>query len=357
MKPELKKILFVLVCLSFLIFTGCKEKEDDDDTASTAQTVDGSSDWYNLYFSDPNSPTAGSYTGGPDEKFVEAMSKATQSLDIATYDLTIPSISNAIQDAHSRGVTVRVFTETDHLESGSDQREELVNLVNAGITVIGDGRSGLMHNKFTIIDGQEVWTGSTNYTYYGSYRNNNNLIRIISADFATNYSTEFEELWTGGYKIANTPSPELTIQGTKVEVFFSPDDGVRSNIIQLLENATSSIKFMAFTFTSGEIADVLVQRHQTGINVTGVFDLGQSASQYCKYQQLADAGIDVKKDGNSYKLHHKVFIIDSQVVITGSYNFTGAAETTNDENLIILHNTTIAGSFEEEFTKVYSEAN
>ena len=62
------------------------------------------------------------------------------------------------------------------------------------------------------------------------------------------------------------------------------------------------------------------------------------------------------RDGNDGQMHHKVMIIDKQIVIFGSYNFTNSAETRNDENLIVAYNTDIAAQFLSEFERVYEQA-
>ena len=68
-------------------------------------------------------------------------------------------------------------------------------MIDAGIPVLGDRREGLMHDKFVVIDRSEVWLGSMNYTYSGTYEDNNQLIHIRSVEMAENYTTEFEEMF------------------------------------------------------------------------------------------------------------------------------------------------------------------
>ena len=63
--------------------------------------------------------------------------------------------------------------------------------------------------------------------------------------------------------------------------------------------------------------------------------------------------MSVKKDTNKYKMHHKVFIIDNETVVTGSFNPTASAENKNDENIIIIKDKNIAGSFLKEFDRLW----
>jgi phosphatidylserine/phosphatidylglycerophosphate/cardiolipin synthase-like enzyme len=199
-----------------------------------------------------------------------------------------------------------------------------------------------------------------NMTLNGAYHNNNNLIQINSARLAENYTAEFEEMFVddlfGALSPANTPHPSISLEGTQVETFFSPDDNAQSRIIELINGAQHSVHFMAFVFTADPLAQAVVAAHQRGVQVSGVIEAGQSNNSGSDYQYLLDAGVDVHLDGNSRNMHHKVFIIDGEIVILGSYNFSRSAEERNDENLLIVHNVEMAADFEEEFDLVYQQA-
>ncbi len=81
-----------------------------------------------------------------------------------------------------RGLVVRMVADSDYLDG-----EEIQELVDAGIPVLGDRRESLLHHKFMLIDRQEVWTGSLNFTVNGAYRNDNNLVRLVSTELAQDY--------------------------------------------------------------------------------------------------------------------------------------------------------------------------
>jgi phosphatidylserine/phosphatidylglycerophosphate/cardiolipin synthase-like enzyme len=218
-----------------------------------------------------------------------------------------------------------------------------------------------MHDKFVVIDRAEVWTGSMNFTVGGTYRDNNNLICIRSIQVADDYTNEFEEMFShnrfGPDGTANTPRPKLTVNGTQVEIYFSPDDGVAKHILDLIGTAQESIHFMAYTFTSNELGAALVEKAQAGIQVKGIMDDSQVTSDGTEYASFMQAGLDVKLDGNGKGLmHHKVIIIDQRIVITGSYNFTASAEANNDENVVVLYDRDAAAKYLEEFQRVYEQA-
>jgi phosphatidylserine/phosphatidylglycerophosphate/cardiolipin synthase-like enzyme len=267
------------------------------------------------------------------------------------------SVRYALIRAHDRGVTVRVVMESENMDRSDPQA-----MLEAGIPIIADNRDGLMHNKFVVIDRSEVWTGSMNFTDSGTYDDNNNLFRIRSSKMAENYTREFEEMFNedmfGPDIVAETPHPSLTIDGTQVDTYFSPDDGVLSRLIPLLEGAQESIYFLTFSFTSNELGDIVRAKADEGLTVRGVMDEEQiQSNQGTEFDPFRQADMDVLIDGNEGQMHHKVFIIDEKIVVLGSYNFSQSAETRNDENLLVVYNEPLAEQYLKEFQRVYAEAH
>ena len=201
--------------------------------------------------------------------------------------------------------------------------------------------------------------GSMNFTDSGAYTDNNNLMRIHSVKMAENYSKEFEEMFTddkfGADVVPETPNPRVTIEGTPIDVYFSPDDGVQASFVELVENAQESIYFMAFSFTADAIGEAVRNRAADGVTVAGVMETDQVNSNIgTEFDLFSQAGLDVYQDANPGQMHHKVMIIDQNVVIFGSYNLTNSAETRNDENLLVIYNADIAAQFIAEFQRVYA---
>jgi len=312
--------------------------------------------WFELYFTNPESPLASQETGGPDGPLAAAIDSARLTVDVAIYSLSLNSIRDALLHAHNRGVQVRMVMESDNLDRSDPQK-----LKDAGIPILGDRHEGLMHNKFVIIDKSEVWLGSMNFTDSGGYTDNNNLMRIRSVKMVENYAKEFEEMFVddmfGSDVIAETPNPRVTIDGTPIDVYFSPDDHVQASFVDLVNNAKQSIYFMAFSFTTDDIGDAVRARAQDGVVVAGVMETEQVNSNIgTEFDPFKQAGLDVLRDGNEGLMHHKVMIIDENTVILGSYNFTNSAETKNDENLIVVYSEEIAAQFVAEFQRVYAQA-
>src|SRR5215207_275494 len=192
--------------------------------------------WYELYFTDPASPLASQATGGLDSPLVESIDAERLSIDVAAYSLGLNSVRNALLRAHDRGVTVRMVMETGNMDRSDPQI-----MIEAGIPIIGDNRQGLMHDKFIVIDKSETWLGAMNFTDSGAYEDNNHLIRIHSTKIAENYLVEFNEMFEenkfGPDVAAKTPNPTVTIDETRMDIYFSPDDGVLNALASLLSDA------------------------------------------------------------------------------------------------------------------------
>jgi phosphatidylserine/phosphatidylglycerophosphate/cardiolipin synthase-like enzyme len=349
------------IIFGLLILVGCVSSPEIDSRVAIPEVGESGGlliepVWYQVYFSVPDSSAASTLRGGPDAYLAEAIDQARLSVDIAMDSLNLWSIRDALLDAHRRGVAVRAVVESDALDS-----DEVQDLLEGGIQVVDDRKQGLMHNKFAIIDRLEVFSGSMNFTVSAAYRSDNNLIRLQSAEMAENYLVEFEEMFVdhqfGPDSPANTPLPIIDVGGTQVEVYFSPDDGTMVRVLELVQDAQESVLFMAYSFTDDDLAVAMIDAENSGLELAGVMDKAQALSNKGgEYQNLLGSGIDVRLDGNPKSMHHKVIIIDGQIVVTGSYNFSKSAKTRNDENTLILHSPEIAELFREEFERVWEIA-
>jgi phosphatidylserine/phosphatidylglycerophosphate/cardiolipin synthase-like enzyme len=199
----------------------------------------------------------------------------------------------------------------------------LSDLEQAGLAALGDRREGLMHDKFIVIDEALVWTGSMNLSTSDTYRNNNNMLRIESAELARAYRDEFDEMFVddmfGEESPRGWPAAPLHFGTASLEVYFAPDDAPAARIAEVIGQARDSIRFMAFSLTSEAIAEALVEQVRRGVQVSGVMEESQVRSNANgKAEVLRAAGVDVRLDGNPRNMHHKVIIVDGAWVITGS---------------------------------------
>ncbi len=284
---------------------------------------------------------------GIDELIEKDIKSATKSIKLAIYNLSDEIITEALIYAKNQGVEVVVVTDDRNKNNNSFN-----TLRDNGILVYDDNKSSaLMHDKFLVIDDKIVWSGSSNYTEYGFYKNNENDIRIVDSDLAKVYSDEFDMIVEKKQQNHLYSSPNL-------KVFYSPRGGIESKLVDLIDDANKSIEFLIYAFTSSRVSSALIDAKNRGVLIKGVFDKGWDSSNqtYSKYSYLKDNGLNVLRDTNPYTLHDKVLIIDDSIVATGSYNYTKSANSKNSENILILYDKKIANDYEIEFDKIYSKA-
>ncbi|MHB8909081.1 MAG: phospholipase D family nuclease [Syntrophales bacterium] len=127
-----------------------------------------------------------------------------------------------------------------------------------------------------------------------------------------------------------------------VEVYFSPHNGATEAIVREISHARSEIRVQAYSFTSAPIAEALLKAHKRGIKVEVILDKSQKTQKYSSSTFLTNARIPTYIDARHAIAHNKIIIIDQSVVITGSFNFTKAAEDKNAENLLIIRSKDLA---------------
>lgn len=301
---------------------------------------------------------AANYKGSIAEKLIAQINNAQKTIHIASFEADLTDIANALIEAKKRGVDVRWITDDESgIEADSKPGHgQFKTMKAAGIPIKDDARGALMHDKFWLFDSRIVWTGSTNVTVSGMFEQNNNVIVITSTKLAAIYESQFEDMWAGKFN-AKSPSTvdkqSISINHTTIQVLFSPEDKAISHLVPYVQQAKSSIRFMAFTYTQDDLGGAMIARKKAGVDVQGVFEATGSDTEFSEMPPLYCAKVPVRKDGNPAFLHHKVIVIDEHIVITGSLNFTDNADQNNNENVIIIDDAEIAKLYLQEFQKVW----
>ncbi len=313
-----------------------------------------------VFFNEPDgSVDQADYADGIDSALASAIFSASDTLDIAAFELNSDPIHNAIAQAADRGVTVRIVADDDH-GLHDERNPHLRDLAQRGIDVRDDSRSGLMHNKFAIIDRKSVWTGSWNFTVNGTYRNNNNILMLENADAVYAFQAEFDEMFERaefGVRSSDDGIIQFDHAGGDVSIIFAPETDEISALIAEVEGAAQSIRFMTFVFSLDELAEAMLsQAASRSVTLEGVFENRNSLASWSQLPALHCAGAAVRQDGNRYVLHHKVIIIDDHTVITGSFNFSRSAAKNNDENIVIVRNAAIAELYLQEWQRIWDSA-
>lgn len=309
------------------------------------------------------------------EKIIYRINQAQYSIDIALYSFFgLPNVESALIAAKNRGVKIRFVYESREMQSGTQ------TLLNAGVLMSQKpDNTGLMHDKFAIFDARDsnpandwVWMGSWNWTSL-ELKWYNNVIEINDPSLADTYTTEFEEMWGSN---TETPDPakakfgnnksdntthNFTVGEIKVESYFSPSDNTELHIANAIGTADTSIYFALLAFTSNPIYNAIKTQHDNYSVTDGrglISDAKLSGSDFAALQTLFPN--EIIDHNGSQKIHNKFGIVDAAnvtsdpIVITGSHNWSRAANEKNDENTLIIHDINIANQYMQAFKALYN---
>ena len=147
-----------------------------------------------------------------------------------------------------------------------------------------------------------------------------------------------ERLVEQGYATLSAEKPIAVQSAGELEVAFSPNGGSADLVIKVIHSAKTSIRVLAYSFTSSPIAKALVDAHKRGVDVQVVVDKSQKSEKYTSATFVANAGIPTRIDSKHAIAHNKVIIVDGHTVQQGSFNYTKAAEEKNGENVLVNWN-------------------
>ncbi len=306
---------------------------------------------------------------------VAYINRSKYSLDVCVYNYTynsgdgLDAIATAANAAANRGVVVRWIYDGIGSNSG-------VSLLNSNIQTLGSPTSfsyGIMHNKFMIIDANStnlndpiVWTGSFNFSRNQSDVDYNNIVIFQDKLLAQGFTTEFNKMWGGAGPNPNTtnskfgpfktPSAQTsyTVNGTPVDVYFSPMDNVGTKLMNSISTAGSDLFFGIFTFTDSVIANSIKAAYNGGVAVKGVID--SYSLSFNAYPILnATLGNNMQVYSSTGTYHNKTMLIDALTpwsdpqTFTGSFNWSLSAQNKNDENSVVIHDATITNQYYQSF--------
>ena len=309
-------------------------------------------DYWRLLMSAPNGQTSDGRDGyGIDHEIAELFQQAQSTIDIAVPEFSNKYLVNALLEAQSQGIRVRIVT-----DDRVGNRPELKPLLEAGITIINDSNPAtLMNHKFAIIDDQTVLMGTMGYTKSAVYRNNNSLLVIQEPTIVEAYTQEFSEMFDqlvfGNINPPQAQPVHYLESASSIEVIFSPDEDLHAHLLELISTAQSSITFMNYHFTDETMARALQDKVQAGVVVSGMLERTQ-VNRHSQYDELVCAGVTVVLDGNRYGLTHKVLVLDDRTVVMGSPNFVTDHLTEDDNSMVVVNDPALAQLFIEEYERL-----
>ena len=145
--------------------------------------------------------------------------------------------------------------------------------------------------------------------------------------------------------LADAATAPGSFKPDSVSVFFSPDGGGTEACVGVINAAKKSIFVQAYSFTSAPIAEALVKAHKRGVKISAILDKSQRTEKYSSADFISHAGIETLIDAKHAIAHNKIMILDEAIVITGSFNFTKAAEERNAENLLVINDAKLAARY------------
>ncbi|HTB06828.1 MAG TPA: phospholipase D-like domain-containing protein [Bacteroidia bacterium] len=335
------------------------------------------------------------------DTLISYINRAKYTLDIALYDFVedslwyeggyVPPIHIAINNAYKRGVKIRWIhnpSDTSKYGGGSNAFANAItpnyglDSINPAIPMLArTDLAGIMHNKFVVVDGRAsnpndaiVWTGCMNWEPGQIDKDINNIIIFQDSALAHCYLMEFNQMWGDtveggvpnstkalfGSNKKNITPHNFVIDGYKVESYFSPSDNTSSHIVSTENAAQSEIDFEMFTFTFASDDSPIKSAISRGVKVYGIMD--QSSLAYTPYSDLSGPmGVNLLVytglpgyDYNSI-CHSKYMVVDpcnleaDPMVLTGSHNWSSSANTVNDENTVIVHDSSVANQYYQAF--------
>ena len=255
-----------------------------------------------IYFTANLTPQSNPAAVTPLERaLLEQIASATATIDAALYEFDRLSLRDALLAADARGVRVRIVTD-NQTHASADDWPIYQALDDAGIEIVDD--SGLaedlrIHDKYLIIDGQRVWTGSGNLTTADLTSNHNNALLLASPVVAQMFQHDFDQLWARRFGTAKSASPitQTTYGGHPLQVYFSPQDAPLDRIINAVAKAQVSIDFAILQFKDDSLRDAVLAAQARGVRVRGLLDAGSADDEESDDESLCAGGVALKIEG------------------------------------------------------------
>lgn len=313
---------------------------------------------------------------------IDFINNAKHSITIAVQELDSEPIAQALIDARCRSVSVRIIMEQDYLSSDrpptaalkrSETKAETVKkaqwyenrrpktqmtnrdilcaFLRNAIDVKMDYFPRIFHPKFIIRDyrgrGQStsaILVASTNFTHTGMHRNFNHIVIFHDYRLCRPYLLKFDEMRSGDFGAVDLRSSTIpaiyNLNHVPVRLLFSPDSRTELEIVKQMLQCHHLLDLSAFTLSdSSGISEALAILRSAGREIQVVLDPQHGKRDWASRIWLHREGIYTYfpriKPGFG-KLHHKLIVIDNDVVVGGSFNYTAPTEDTMDQDIFII---------------------
>jgi len=346
-----------------------------------------------VFFNDPGTRAQNLWDPDAIDVMIEMIDGAEATIHFAVMGFSEERVVDAFIRAYDRGIDVKMVGDAGHLYNSGYNR-----FMDRHIPMHVGNLNHIMHDKFMVVDDRFVFCGTSNWTPTDLIRNSNNFVVIDSAEVAADFETEFEQMYNGLFgnnKLELDNGRRYQVGDTEVEVWFSPNEDAMGRIREVLGEAQDSVRFTIFAFTKNEVGSDFIRLQQGFLEkdlaegvaysedewaglapserrtVSGVVDQSQlhSNGQYHEVYRLLAAGVPMQLDGNDNsrqpgdyqagggRLHSKTMVIDAYgdnpTVITGSFNWSASATSSNDEFLLVMRGPRVAELYDQYFERLY----
>lgn len=265
--------------------------------------------------------------------FLSAIERAQKSLLLMIYSLSDEEIMRALKKKSEEGVKVTVLYDpkaSRKLKMLGDKVEKRQRQIKA-----------LMHLKILVVDGEETWIGSSNMTR-ASLKFYDNLVSAIHNKSLADLVIKKAEGMKGSDTLWTVPKEHFITPTQDFEMWFLPDNPhAERKLIQLIQSAKKTIKVAMYTFTRKDLTEALIEAHKRGLDVEVALD--QNNAKGCGIrvkEELEEASVPLILSQGSRLLHHKFMLIDDEILVNGSANWTKSAFQKNDDCFIIFYHLT-----------------
>lgn len=290
----------------------------------------------------------------PQSHAMQILDEATETLDIAQYNIRNVEYLEKLRQLRDRGVKIRIVVDKKNADQEWNTLDD--QLEQEGFSIVRYLNTtrplAIMHLKAVVIDHKTVMTGSFNWNETARYVNDENMLVLRDAALAQAYTREIDMLYGG-------PQVQGPHQSGKVEVRFSPQDNPRQAVIREIRRAKSRILVAMFTFADYAVSKELAKAVERGVEVVAVIEKKQ-AERFDADETVAAAVPPVGKKaprvfvgGNISTafsaMHQKYAVFDGQRVITGACNWTPTAFGGSNEDLLVIDDAALAAKYTENF--------
>jgi phosphatidylserine/phosphatidylglycerophosphate/cardiolipin synthase-like enzyme len=302
---------------------------------------------------------------------VAFLDEARESVDCAIYDLRHPQVLAALKRVVARGVRLRIAYDASKERAGGLSADPKASGTQGALTAAGLSRYAtpvrergrhLMHDKFVLRDGHDVWIGSANFTVGGLELQDNTCLSITSPDLVGRFATTFADLTQSHHRhdyretqaLHTVAESEVSVGSVTITPLFAPASGeaIERQLAQALTEAIQGrkrIRLLAFLLSDPGLLQALAPlANHPDFDIRGVYDPNgmQDVLRYTRLDRslfwfLEDPrfvaapshAFSAKREQDF--MHNKTLIVGDDVVFMGSYNFSENAEANDEVSLTI----------------------